>query len=187
MSHIRLSEIIDADTQIGTTLVNFLVSSKIDPNANVAIILDTQAGRELHSLYTFDLYDPVAALPNSADIILTSVNFENEIDKRRGLEALVEYLEGITNKSYDDSNILDKALFELERLPAIVVEKITPVVVGQRGGGPRSGYVPNEQVYEEVITTSKRDNDPRRFTPSDTHRQQMVYGSRFGNVRRTGY
>ena len=85
VSHIGSSENLDSDTQIGTIIINFLVSSKIDPNANIAIIVDTSTGRVLRSLYDFDLYDSIATLHGSPDLILTSVNFDNDSAKRAGL------------------------------------------------------------------------------------------------------
>jgi hypothetical protein len=93
VSHIGTSENLDSDTQIGTIIINFLVSSKVDPNANVALIIDTDSGRVLKSLYDFDLYDPVASLPGSPDLILTCVNFEHDVGKRASLLSLIEYLE----------------------------------------------------------------------------------------------
>lgn len=176
VSHIGLSESVDSDTQIGTVIVNFLVSSNKGPNANVALVVDTPAGRQLQSLYMYDLYGPISSLPGSPDLILTIVNFEHDENKRDSVLALVEYLEGASNKSFDDNNILEEALIVLERLP-VVQEKITTTTLR----GPRSGYVPHREVFEEVVTTmpvqrQSFDNDPGKLTPSDTQRgSQMSY------------
>ena len=198
VSHIGSSENLDSDTQIGTIIINFLVGSKVDPNANVAMIIDTPSGRVLKSLYDFDLYDLISTLPGSPDLILTSVNFDSDIIKRESLLSLIEYLEGVINKSYDDNNIYEKARIELERVP-VTREKITRTVLT----GPKSGYVPAMEEEEDVITYSttspipqrhvRFDNDISKLTPSDTRGgREIVYsrtpnGTSFGSRRQGGY
>lgn len=196
VSHIGVSENVEGDTQIGTILLNFLVGQRLDPNANVALISDVKGGRVLISLYDFDLYEPISILPGSPDLILTSVNFENNEDKRASILQLLEYLDGIVNKSYDDNNIYEKATYELERIPVFEDTIITSSRVG-----PRNGLVPPAVTRTVEIETKRPirqgyDRNPSVFTPSDTRRgktteevyvREVFPRSPVGSIRGSGY
>lgn len=195
VSHIGASENLDSDTQIGTIIVNFLVGSKVDPNANVAIIVDTPRGRILKSLYDFDLYNSILTLPGAPDVILTSVNFDDDAAKMTSLMSLIEYLEGVSNKSYDDNNIYEKARIELQRLSG-AREKITKTV----RFGVRDNYVPDEEIVTQRVVLdgvsrnglyNNHDNNPGVYSPADTQNSMSFNGlRRFGNngsMRGSGY
>jgi hypothetical protein len=208
VSHIGSSENLNGETQVGTILINFLVMMKVDPNANVALLIDDNGNKVLESLYSFDLYDSISRI--SHDLILTSVNFEGPDDKRDSLLRLVEFLEGIQNKSYDDNNIYEKALFELERMPPVEIrEVITEVRSGPKNhlvAPSRTIEVVQEEILSPPLSPPPRrrvgfDNNPQAFTPSDTHRspgqrrtevvvekkQFFSPGSLKGSLRGSGY
>ena len=175
VSHIGASENLFPETQIGTILINFLVMMKIDPNANVALLIDQDGERVLESLYSFDLYDSITTLPGSPDLILTTVNFEGPNDKRVSLLKLIEFLDGIQNKSYDDNNLYEKALFEIERIPVEVREVITDTRLGVRNhlvskSPVRTVEVETERFTNLPVRRRVGDNNPQAFTPSDTRR-----------------
>jgi len=202
VSHIGSSENQDAFTQVGTVLINFLVGMKVDPNANVALIVDDGRGRVLVSLYDFDLFEPISALPGSPDIILTSVNFEDPFNKRDSLEKLVEYLQGISNKSYDDTNIYEKAMRELTEIPVFKEKIVTTELRGQRNHlvAPVSTRTFQVQTQRQVPVPvpgqvrSGFDNNPQSYTPADTRRggstseviEEQVYYTQSPPVTRRG-
>lgn len=179
VSHIGSSEIHDSQTEIGNIIVNFLIASKIDPNANVALLECTATGQVARSLYSFDPWASVGTLPGTPNLLVTCLNFESDDEKRKALEKLVAYLDGVPDRSYEDNNVMEKALFELERLPAATaVSRPRTVLTGRRGH-----YVP---VPAEVNDPLTGDAAPGMFTPEDTgERRQVLYTT--GSPSRTVY
>lgn len=173
VSHIGSSENHDSESQVGNIIVNFLISSKIDPNANVALLVATTSGTVARSLYDFDPWAPISTLPGSPSLMLTCLNFETVEEKRKALDLLVTYLEGVHDKSYEDNNLMEKAILELERLPpARFVERPRTVLTGAR-----NHYVPTDlDVADDIVTG---DAAPGKFSPEDTApRGQLLYSAR---------
>lgn len=194
VSYISHTHRISSDTPIGTVIINYLITTHTEPTANVVGI---DKSGSYFSLYGYDPFTPVGETSIN-HLSVSKTSFGNSEDKIAALESLIYFLESIDGKPYEDLELLDKAVRELN----VTMSKLVPVQQVRQTtvqGGVRDSIPYNAPVglhqsieYVDEDTTSSSEDGPivRRQsirTPATVVpipvRQQVVLTSTSPRVR----
>jgi len=105
VSYITDSREVGDDTPVGRVIVNYLLETKSDPNANVVYRLDDDT---YESLYSYDLsLNTLADIPQD-HILLVRDTFRNPSDALISLSKLRDYLQATNTTFFEEAELLAK-------------------------------------------------------------------------------
>ena len=109
VAYITRNRSVSNNTHVGLIVVNFLINTKTDPQANV-IAVDTRG--EHVSMYSYSLMDSIGST-GLKSIMLSKTVFVNDEDKFISLEALRSYLDGLNPRHFEEEMLYEKVLYVL--------------------------------------------------------------------------